>query len=185
MGGMATVTHRARSDARARTPAQWYCLLAGAALLLAGVLGWIADASFGSGADVDGDDLVIFEVNGWHNLVHLASGALLLAAAARRTSARTIALLFGITYGAVAVWGLLDDTVLGLIPVNAANNVLHIALSAVGVLAALASPGDEPLHTTTDPAMRSTPVGDREGRLRAGDKNPLTGAPRERDRPTR
>src|SRR3712207_8356679 len=31
---------------RKRTPAQWYCLLAGAALLLAGIFGFIADASF-------------------------------------------------------------------------------------------------------------------------------------------
>ena len=142
---------------RGRTPAQWYCLLAGAALLLAGLLGWIADSTFGTGSDVSGDELVVFEVNGWHNLVHLLSGALLLTASVRRTSARTIALLFGITYGAVAVWGLLDDTVLGLIPVNAADNVLHIALSLAGILAALASPNDQPLATTTAPATTPRP----------------------------
>lgn len=185
MAAAASQDHVRDARDRRRTPAQWYCLLAGAALAVAGVLGWVADATFGSGADVSGDELVIFEVNGWHNLVHLLSGALLLAAATRRTSARTIALLFGITYGAVAVWGLLDDTVLGLLPVNAADNVLHLALAAAGILAALASPNDQPLHTTTDPATRSTSIDDRAGRLRATDPDPLTGAPRDRDTPTR
>jgi hypothetical protein len=182
---MATALRDSNDVRGGRTPAQWYCLLAGAALLLAGLLGWIADTTFGSGSDVSGDELVVFEVNGWHNVVHLLSGALLLAASVRRTSARTIALLFGITYGAVAVWGLLDDTVLGLIPVNAADNVLHIALSLAGVLAALASPDDQPLHTTTAPAARSTPIEDPAGRLRSDDPDPLTGAPRDREAPTR
>jgi Domain of unknown function (DUF4383) len=182
---MAQVMSGGRTRRERRTPAQWYCLLAGAALVLAGVLGWIADATFGSGADVDGSNLLLFEVNGWHNLVHLLSGLVLVAAAARATSAKTIALLFGLTYGAVAVWGLLDDTVLGLLPVNAADNVLHLALSAVGILAAIASPGDQPLHTTTAPATRQTPVEDRAGRLRSDDPDPLTGAPRDREAPTR
>jgi hypothetical protein len=169
----------------ARTPAQWYCLLAGAGLLVAGVLGFVADATWGTGGDVDGSNLVVFEVNGWHNLVHIASGGLLLAASVRRTSAKTIALLFGITYGAVAVWGLLDDTVLGLLPVNAADNVLHLALALAGILAAIASPRGETLHTSTAAAHRDTPAGDRAGRLRAHDVDPLTGTPRERDAPTR
>lgn len=184
-GAHAAGAHERGERGGARTPAQWYCLLGGAALLVAGLLGFLADASWDTGSDVDGSNLLVFEVNGWHNLVHLLSGALLLAASARRTSARTIALLFGITYGAVAVWGLLDDTVLGLLPVNAADNILHIALSAVGILAALASPNDQPLHTTTAPATRSTPVEDRGGRLRADDPDSLTGAPRDRDAPTR
>ena len=122
-----------------RTPAQWYCLLAGAALLLAGALGFIADASWDTGTEIEGSNFIVFEVNGWHNVVHLLSGVLLLAAAARRTSARTIALLFGLTYAAVAIWGLLADVVLGLLPINAADNVLHLAIAGLGIAAGLAS----------------------------------------------
>jgi Domain of unknown function (DUF4383) len=169
-----------------RTPAQVYCLLAGAALLLAGAVGWIADASFDTGTDVDGSNLLIFEVNGWHNLVHLASGALLLACAPRRTSARTVALLFGITYGAVAVYGLIaGDNVIGLMPVNGPDHVLHLALAAAGVLAALASPAGEPLHATTAPATRGTPVSDPQAAGRPDEVDPMTGAPKDRERPTR
>ena len=186
-GARALGAHETTGDARhGRTPAQWYCLLAGAALLLAGILGFLADTSFDTGTDVEGSNLLVFEVNGWHNLVHLASGALLLAVAARRTSAKTIALVFGLTYGAVAVYGLIaGDDVLGLIPVNGPDHALHVALAAAGILAALASPRGEALTTTTAPATRSTPAGDPSGAARDRDVDPLTGAPTDRDASTR
>ncbi len=82
----------ARHRDRGRTPAQWYCLLGGLALLLAGLAGFIADATFDTGGDINGDKLIAFEVNGWHNIVHLLSGLLLLAASAKRASAKTVAL---------------------------------------------------------------------------------------------
>ena len=140
-----------RSDAK--TPAQWYCLLAGAALLLAGIVGFIADAGFNTGSDLNGDKLLgIFEVNGWHNIVHVLSGLLLLGASAKRAPAKTVALLFGVVYGAVAIYGLIEGSdVIGIIPVNGADNVLHIALAAAGILAALASPASDhrAIHTST------------------------------------
>ncbi len=133
----------ARHRDRGRTPAQWYCLLGGLALLLAGIVGFIADSAFDTGSGIDGDKLLgIFEVNGWHNIVHLLSGLLLLAAAAKRVSAKTVALVFGIVYGAVALIGLIDgEDVFGLIPVNPADNILHIALSALGLITGFISRG--------------------------------------------
>jgi hypothetical protein len=130
-------------DDRRRTPAQWYCLLAGLSLLLAGILGFIADSSFSTGGGIDGDKLLsIFEVNGIHNLVHVASGLLLLAASPKRASARTVAIAFGLVYGIVTIIGLIDGKdVLGLIPVNPADNLLHIALSALGLTTGFMSRG--------------------------------------------
>lgn len=138
----------ARDDGRhtGRTPAQWYCLLAGAALLLAGVTGFIVDATFDTagGDTLQGDSLLGFEVNGWHNLVHIASGAVLLAAFGKRKPAKTVALAFGVVYGIVTVIGLIDgNDVLGIIPINGPDNILHLALAAVGIFAALTSPTDE------------------------------------------
>jgi Domain of unknown function (DUF4383) len=125
------------------TPAQWYCMLAGAGLLLAGAFGFIADATFDVDNGVQGDSFLGFEVNGWHNLVHVASGAVLLAAAWRAKSAKTVAIAFGVVYGLVAIIGLIDGSdVLGFIPVNAADNVLHIVLSAAGIVAGLISRSD-------------------------------------------
>ena len=176
----------ARHRERGRSPAQWYCLLGGAALLLAGIAGFIADAGFNTGGDIDGDRLLgIFEVNGWHNIVHIASGLLLLAASAKRASAKTVALLFGIVYGVVALIGLIDgQTVLGLIPVNPADNILHIALSAVGILAALASDADDRDHGAgSDSGDRESTTGRRAETADGGrfdrDVDPLTGRPRE------
>lgn len=141
---------------RRMTPAQWYCLLVGPALLLAGALGFLADASFDTGAGADGDRLgnadgqlqgdgfLGFEVNAWHNIVHLLSGLVLLAAFRRRGPAKVVALAFGLIYGVVAIIGLIDgNDVLGIIPVNAADNVLHLVLAAAGIVTALMSRGDD------------------------------------------
>ena len=178
-----------RRDRHGLTPAQLYCLLAGAALLLAGLGGFLADATFDTGGGsngLDGDSFLGFEVNGWHNLVHIASGLLLLSVFRNRAAAKTVALTFGIVYGAVAIIGLIDGTdVFGLIPVNAADNILHILLSLAGIISALASPKDkdglrtstatprdesgrfdrsgDPIGTTTDP-MTGRPFGDRVNR---------------------
>jgi hypothetical protein len=136
------------------TPAQWYCLLAGLALLLAGIFGFIADATFdtagssdpeggNTGGALQGDSFLGFEVNGWHNVIHLLSGLVLLASFRKRGPAKTVALAFGVVYGIVTIIGLIDgNDVLGLIPVNPQDNILHIALSALGIITGLMSRGE-------------------------------------------
>jgi hypothetical protein len=127
-----------RSDSR--TPAQLYSLLFGLTLLAVGILGFIADSSFDTGSNVQGSDFIIFEVNGWHNLVHIASGVAGIALSRRVDSARLFALAFGAVYLLVTIWGFVDgNDVLGLIPVDTADNVLHLAIAALGIGAGLAS----------------------------------------------
>src|SRR5205085_3496503 len=119
-----------RYDDRGRTPAQWFCSIFGPVLLLVGILGFIADANFDTGSAVQGDGFLGFEVNGWHNVIHIASGAFLLAMAKKRRTAKTATIAFGAIYGLVTIIGLIDgNDVLGLFPVNPADNVLHILLS--------------------------------------------------------
>jgi hypothetical protein len=70
---------------RGRSVAQWFCLIVGATLAVVGLLGFIAEAKFDTSAGgdpgaLDGENFVLFEVNGWHNIVHIASGLFLLAA---------------------------------------------------------------------------------------------------------
>ena len=128
---------------RDRTPAQLYSLLFGIVLLAIGILGFIADSSFGTGSDVEGSDFIIFEVNGWHNIVHILSGLLGLALARRRDTARAYALGFGAVYLVVTIWGFITgDQVLWLIPVDAADNVLHLLIAVAGLAAGLASRDD-------------------------------------------
>jgi hypothetical protein len=139
-----TQRHDAVDHDRGRTLAQWFCSIAGPVLLLVGILGFIADANFDTGSAVQGDGFLGFEVNGWHNLVHIASGAFLLAMAKKRKTAKTATLAFGAIYGLVTIIGLIDgNDVLGLFPVNPADNVLHIALTLASLAAGFASPADD------------------------------------------
>ena len=134
---------------RDRTPAQLYALLFGIVLLAIGILGFIADSSFGTGSDVDGSDFIVFEVNGWHNIVHILSGLLGLALARRRDTARAYALGFGAVYLVVTIWGFVTgDQVLWLIPVDAADNVLHLLIAVAGLGAGLASREETAPRTT-------------------------------------
>jgi hypothetical protein len=136
-----------RTD-RGRSAAQLFCLIVGGTLVLVGLLGFIVESTFDTSAGgdpgaLDGENLVLFEVNGWHNVVHVASGLFLLAFAGRRRRARTAALAFGAVYAVVTVIGLVDGhDVLGLIPVNPADNVLHILLTAAALAAGLVSDRD-------------------------------------------
>jgi hypothetical protein len=124
-----------------RTPAQLYSLLFGITLLAVGILGFIANSSFGSGSNVQGSDFIIFEVNGWHNLVHILSGVAGIALSRRADTARLFALGFGAVYLLVAIWGFVDgNDVIGLIPVDTADNILHLAIAALGIGAGLTSP---------------------------------------------
>jgi hypothetical protein len=128
-----------------RTPAQWYCVVFGGTLLLVGLIGFLANASFVTGKELEDDPLLgIFDVNGWHNVVHVASGAVLLAFAKKRATARLAALTFGVVYGLVTLIGFIDGTdVLAIIPTNGADNFLHLAISALAIAAGLASSGDD------------------------------------------
>jgi hypothetical protein len=129
-------------DTRNMTPAQTYALVFGATLLLVGIVGFAVNSSFDTGTNIStGDKLIVFELNGWHNLVHIASGLLGLAMFRSNATARLYALGFGAVYLLVTIIGFADGTdVIGLIPVNTADNFLHLAIAGLGIAAGLASP---------------------------------------------
>lgn len=75
----------------------------------------------------------VFDVNGWHNLVHVVTGLVALAMA--NTRAREFALGFAGVYLLIAIWGfVLGDggAILSVIPVNTADNILHLLLALGG-----------------------------------------------------
>jgi hypothetical protein len=136
-----------------RTPAQLYAALFGAVLLLVGILGFFVDSNFDTGGAIQGDELIIFEVNGIHNLVHIASGLLGLALMGSAAGARAYALGFGAVYLVVTIIGFIDgETVLNLFPVNTADNFLHLAIALTGIAAGLASESDPLPGTSASPA---------------------------------
>ena len=145
-----------------KSPAQVYALVFGATLLLAGILGFFYTSDFTTSGEGERDALLgAFDVNGWHNVVHLASGLLGLAVARSWPGARLYAYGFGLTYLAVAVWGFVigdGEEILGLIPVNTADNFLHLAIAMLGIFAGLLTPSTPPPTTVdggrTSPAFR-------------------------------
>jgi hypothetical protein len=84
----------------------------------------------------------ILDVNGWHNVVHVATGAVGLAVMGSAAAARTYALLFGVVYVVVAAWGFVvgdGSAILAIVPVNTADNILHLAIGVLGLAAGAAS----------------------------------------------
>ena len=123
-----------------RTPAQLYALLVGGTLVVAGIVGFFYSSDFGSPGKVD-DVFGILSVNGWHNVVHIVTGGLGLLALGY--AARAYAGGLGVVYIVVAIWGFVignHESILGFIPVNTEDNVLHTILGLTGVGAYLASP---------------------------------------------
>jgi hypothetical protein len=127
-----------------RSPAQVFALVIGATLLVAGIVGFFYNASFGTGDGTERDALLgILDVNGWHNVVHVASGAIGLLLASSYGGARLYALVFGGVYLVVALVGFLagdGEEILNLIPVNTEDNFLHLLIGLAGVGAGLATP---------------------------------------------
>jgi hypothetical protein len=132
------------------SPARLYCLLVGGLLVIAGIIGFFYEASFDTGASIKSKDVFgILAVNGWHNILHIAIGAVLLLAAG--TAARAAALAVGVLWIVLSILGFIatgeggigfvaiDDHLIKLVPVNHGDNFLHLILGIAGVLAAYAS----------------------------------------------
>ena len=138
------------------SPARLYALVVGIVLVAAGIIGFFYESSFTTDDSVRGSVFGLLDVNGWHNVVHIATGVLGIVAARTLATARTYCLLFGIVYAVVCVWGFIagnDGSVLGIVPVNTADNVLHLLLGLTGlaVYAASAAQG----RTTTSGRVAS------------------------------
>jgi hypothetical protein len=133
-----------RTTTESSSPAKLYATVVGAVLTIAGIIGFFYSGSFGSPGDVD-DVFGILAVNGWHNVVHLLTGLLGLAAAGY--AAREYALGLGLVYLVVAIWGFIigsGDSILSIVPVNTEDNVLHLVLGLAGLGAGAATPTGAP-----------------------------------------
>jgi hypothetical protein len=131
-----------------RSPAQVYALLIGLSLTAVGIVGFLYSSDFSTGsaaADPANRDAVlgVLDVNGWHNLVHLGTGLLGLLVAGSYDNSRRFALGLGVVYSLVTIIGLLygtHDAVLGLLPMNAEDDVLHGLIAFAGLAAWAATP---------------------------------------------
>jgi hypothetical protein len=130
----ATNTH---GDVRRRTHVQNAAALVGLVFLLVGVAGFIPgittnlyDGLEFAGHDGDAELFGVFEVSVLHNLVHLGFGLAGLALARTISSARGFLVGGGVIYLALWLYGLVidRDSDANFVPVNSADNWLHLGL---------------------------------------------------------
>jgi Domain of unknown function (DUF4383) len=136
------------------SPARLYATLVGGTLVVVGIIGFFYSASFGDPGTVDAV-FGILDVNAWHNIVHILTGAIGLLVAGY--AAREYALGLGAVYIVIAIWGFIignHESILGFIPVNTEDNFLHLALGLLGLGAGAATPADE--RRRERPATRTT-----------------------------
>ncbi len=138
-----------------RSPAQVFALVIGATLTIAGIVGFFYNASFGSGDGTERDALLgVLDVNGWHNLIHIASGGVGLLVAGSYGGSRVYALGFGAVYNAEELLGFLAGDgvqLFNLVPVNTEDNFLHLLIGLAGVGSGLATPATLAPSTQTRP----------------------------------
>ena len=126
------------------SPLKPFAALMGAAFLLAGVGGFIPGITSNydelklAGTDSNAELLGLFRVSILHNLVHLAFGVGLIAAA-RKSWAAAYLIGGGVLYLGVVVYGVLVDKAsdANFLPLNDADNLLHLVLSLAMILLGL------------------------------------------------
>ncbi len=102
----------------------------GAVFVLIGVLGFVPALT------PDGNLLGLFHVNTLHNIIHLVSGFVALAAGyASVRNSRLYFQVFGVVYALVALLGLVygENDILGLVSNNMADTLLHIVIAVAAL----------------------------------------------------
>lgn len=128
---------------------QGAAILVGSLFLLAGVLGFVPgvtshlDSLQMAGPQSEAELFGIFETSILHNLIHIVVGLLGLAMATTFRRSRAYLLVGGVVYLALWVYGLLIDTQspANFLPVNSADNWLHLGLGATMVILGLTLAG--------------------------------------------
>jgi hypothetical protein len=129
-----------------RSTVQSAALLAGIVFLVVGILGFVpgitthyGDLSF-AGHDSGAKLLGIFQTSILQNVVHLLFGLVGIAMARSWEGARTFLIAGGVVYLVLFVYGLLahGDSSANFIPVNSADNVLHLVFGVAMIALGLA-----------------------------------------------
>lgn len=131
---------------RGKTLPEMLALAFGAIYLLVGIVGFFVTGFDDFFAHNTEDKLLIFEINGMHNVVHIVIGVAGLLLSRTLAAARTYGWLLAAGYGAAFVYGLVAiGETWDFLSINAADNVLHLLTALVGLVIALM-----PVRNTVD-----------------------------------
>lgn len=138
---MSATGSTARVQGYAKTTIEKTALIVGIVFLVVGIAGFIPgittnlDALMFAGHESEALLLGLFQVSILHNLVHLLYGVAGIAVAASSVASRNYLIWGGAVYGLLWVYGLfvVGENVANFVPVNHADNWLHLTL-AVGMI---------------------------------------------------
>ena len=141
---MATDPSAGTTPGLRRTANQTVALLFGAVDLLVGLVGFLVDYDEFAGRE-GGKLLGLFEVNGLHNVAHLAIGLVLLLSSRALGSARGANTAVGAAYLLLGVLGpFVHDEEINVLALNGADDVLHLASAALLLAVGLGADRDRP-----------------------------------------
>ena len=130
-----------------RSPVQLAAAVVSVVFVLVGILGFIPgaidyDALQLAGTQSDALLLGIFQVSVLHNIVHLLFGVVGLAMSRTAAAARTFLIGGGLIYVVLWLYGLFIDldSAANFVPLNTADNWLHLALAAGMILLGVVLP---------------------------------------------
>jgi hypothetical protein len=134
---------RGASPGRSLTPVQKAAMAVGGVFLLVGVLGFIPGITTNYGSmefashESEAALLGVFQVSILHNIVHLLFGAAGLLLGRTISGARNFLVFGGAIYLVLFVYGLLvgQDSAANFVPVNVADDILHLILG-IGMIGA-------------------------------------------------
>jgi Domain of unknown function (DUF4383) len=122
---------------RGKTVPEILALAFGAVYLLVGIVGFFI-TGFDNFFEHTDETLIVFDINPAHNVVHILIGVAGLVLGRTLAGARTYGWLLAVGYGAAFLYGVFavgeDWDFLNL---NWADNILHLATAAVGLVIAL------------------------------------------------
>src|SRR4051812_25229565 len=122
----------------ARTVPEILALVFGAIYLLVGIVGFFITGFSDFFVHDTGKNLLIFEINGMHNVVHIVVGVAGLVLARTLAGARAYGWLLAVGYGAAFIYGLIAiNRTWDFLSLNWADNILHLATALVGLVIAL------------------------------------------------
>jgi len=110
------------------SPARLYATVAGALLVVLGIVGFFYDASFTSLHDTE-PALGVLEVNAWFNLFYVLTGAVGVLVAG--VASRSYSLAMGLLFTALGIFGL-------------GTQGLHLAIGLLGLAAVAGTPREKP-----------------------------------------
>lgn len=119
-----------------------FSTVAGLLLAMLGLFGFLVSAEFRN-PELTSDLLGLYPVNGWANSFHLVAGLIGLGLA--RPLPRLYALLAGVAFAALGVWGIAapnGELLFGWLPATRSVNLVNLAIGLLGLAALAASRWD-------------------------------------------